>query len=535
MLHRPPPRNAVLETSYRAAGYWLREGFFHFFAATCKRLADRQALIDGTTRLTFGEIAARVERVARGLSSAGVRPGTVVAVQLPNWWETVVAYWAVIRLGAVLNPILPAYREREVEFILREGGAEVLFVPGVFRGFDHKALAERVASRTPSLRVVVVVRDEPAPGQIAFDALRGTGELPAPPRGEDVLLLMYTSGTTADPKGVIHSHETLLYEVRSLERVHSLTENDVTLMPSPLTHVSGLLHAALVPFVIGTRAVLMDQWRPDHALDEIAREAVTYMVGAPVFLSDLASHPRVGSDPPVTLRLFSCGGAGVSPELMIESRARLGCVSKRVYGSTEMPTLTTTSGDDPPERSSHTEGRAIWAAELRIVDDEDRDLPTGREGEILARGPDCFLGYRSPALDTEAFAPGGWFRTGDLGVVDASGYLTVTGRKKDIVIRKGEKVSAAEVEAAVARHPAVADVAVIALPDPATGERACACVITRPGMPLTLAELCDFLRAEGFPAHKLPEALEIVRELPRTASGKVQKHLLRDTVIARRG
>jgi cyclohexanecarboxylate-CoA ligase len=206
-----------------------------------------------------------------------------------------------------------------------------------------------------------------------------------------------------------------------------------------------------------------------------------------------------------------------------------------VYGSTELPTLTTTGPDDPPERGITTDGRAIGAAALRIVDDEGRDLPAGSEGEILGRGPECFLGYRNPALDAEAFTSDGWFRTGDLGVVDEDGYLTVTGRKKDIVIRKGEKISAPELEAAIARHPGVAEVAVIAVPDPVTGERACACVVPRPGTSLTLDELAATLRKAGLAAHKLPEELEIVAELPRTASGKVQKHVLRERRRITRG
>ncbi|MGH7859727.1 MAG: AMP-binding protein, partial [Candidatus Binatia bacterium] len=382
------------------------------FHLACNRFAERTALVDASVRLTFAEIASRVDAVARGLAAIGVGRGTVVSVQLPNWWETAVLYWALIRLGAVLNPVLPAYRERELEFIVREGGAEVVVVPGRFRKFDHRPLANRLRERNPSLRSVIVVRDDPAPGQTPFTALPEAAAEPGlEPRGEDLLLLMYTSGTTAEPKGVLHSHQTLLYEVRSLERVHSLSHRDVTLMPSPLTHVSGLIHAVLLPFVLGTRAVLMEQWNVDLALDLIERESVTYMVGAPVFLSELAFHSRTAAAPPKTLRLFSCGGAGVSPELILESRRRLGCVSKRVYGSTELPTLTTTGADDPPERGASTEGRPIGASEVRIVDEDGREVSPGREGEVLGRGPDCFLGYRNPALDREAFTSDGWFRT----------------------------------------------------------------------------------------------------------------------------
>ena len=531
-----PTRFLELERAYRSNGHWQGASFAPLLERASEQWGDRTALVDGNSRLSFREVRARVENLAAGLAGLGVRRGSVVALQLPNWWETVIASWAVIRLGAVLTPVHPMYRRRELDFILRESEAEVLLVPGTFRKFDHRTLAGELRRALPRLRHVVVVRDPAAAGEISFAELgdrsdsrpaRAPSSLPTPTVGSDVLLLMYTSGTTADPKGVLHSHDTLLYEARSLEHAHGLGPGDTVLMPSPLTHVSGLIHAVLLPFVLGTRAVLMDCWNTDQARELIELDSVTYMIGAPIFLSDLTHHPRLADQPTRSLRLFSCGGAGVSPELILESRRRLGCVAKRVYGSTEFPTLTTTGPNDPPELGAATEGKAIGAAEIRIVDEDGTVLPPGQEGEILARGPECFLGYQDPALDAEAFTPDGWFRTADLGTVDLQGFLTVTGRKKDIIIRKGEKISAAELETMIAGHPSVADVAVIAIPDPVTGERACACVLLRPGAKLTLEELCDFLRAEGLPNQKLPESLEIVTDFPRTASGKVQKHLLR--------
>ena len=533
-----PARNPDLASSYRNNGHWLGRSLWGALADTCERLADREALVDGEARLRFGDLRARAERVAAGLAGMGVGKGTTVCVQLPNWWETVVVYWALIRLGALANPVLPIHRSRELEFILAEGGAEVLIVPGLLRGFDHRTLAAQARRASAALRRVVVVRADPADGQDSFAALLDSRVPPSPPAaetvsGNDPLLLMYTSGTTADPKGVLHTHDTLGYELRSLGDIHGLGERDVVLMPSPLTHVSGLIHAVLAPFLLGTRAVLMDAWDPGRALAMIQSEAVTYMVGAPVFLSDLTFHPELASRPTRTLRLFSCGGAGVSADLIIESRRRLGCVAKRVYGSTEFPSLTTTSADDAPERGATTEGRVIGAAELRIADDDGNALPSGCEGEVLARGPECFVGYKNPALDREAFTADGWFHTGDIGVVDAEGYLTIRGRKKDIIIRKGEKIAAAELEVLIATHPAVREVAVIALADPATGERACACVELRPGATLRLEELCEFLSQQGLSRQKLPEALEIVSEWPRTATGKVQKQQLRAMIEAR--
>jgi cyclohexanecarboxylate-CoA ligase len=292
------------------------------------------------------------------------------------------------------------------------------------------------------------------------------------------------------------------------------------------------VHAFLVPAVFGTRSVLMERWEPGEALALIAAERVTYMVGAPTFLRDLAHHPALAHHDVASLRLFSCGGADVDPTLVREAAARLGCVAKRVYGSTEFPTITTTGPDDPPERRVDGEGRAIGANEIRLVDEEGVSVPPGYEGEILARGPECFLGYRNPALDADAFTADGWFRTGDLGTVDAAGYLRITGRRKDIIIRKGENISARELEDLIAAHPAVAEVAVVGLPDPAAGEIACAVVRVRGGAPPpSLADLTAHLSAQGLSRRKLPERLELVDDFPRTASGKVVKRALRARLV----
>jgi cyclohexanecarboxylate-CoA ligase len=311
--------------------------------------------------------------------------------------------------------------------------------------------------------------------------------------------------------------------------VHGLGASDATLMPSPLTHVSGFVHALLVPAVFGVRAVLMERWEPAAALALVAAERVTYMVGAPTFLRDLAHHPDLPRHDTTSLRLFSCGGADVDPTLVREAAARLACVAKRVYGSSEFPTVATTGPDDPPARRIDSDGRAIGAAEVRIVDEDGADVAAGSEGEVLARGPECFLGYRDPALNADAFTDDGWFRTGDLGAVDRDGFLRITGRKKDIIIRKGENISAREVEDLLAAHPAVGEVAVVAAPDPVAGEIACAIVRVRPGAPApTLDDLTSHLLAAGLSKRKLPERLELVDDFPRTASGKIVKRALRD-------
>ncbi|MBI3784989.1 MAG: AMP-binding protein [Deltaproteobacteria bacterium] len=518
------------------------------FERTAARYADQIAVIDGDRRLTFADLYAVAAAAAAELVELGVRPGEIVAYQLPNWWEAVVVFLAAIRAGATVNPLLPIFRETELRFTLRQSGASVLFMPGIYRGCDHPALIASLRADLPSLRHVFVVRDTPSASCASFrslpsgrpttpDAQRPTSDEPAGQIAADAIaLLMYTSGTTAAPKGVLHTHNSLAAEVMSLARVHRLTSRDRTLMPSPLTHISGVIHAILAPALLGTSAVLMERWQAEEAVRLIASERVTYMVGAPTFLQDIVAqlgpHPRSPSPTREeentatfdvsSLRLFSCGGASVSPSLVQQARALLpGCVTKRVYGSTEFPTLTTTSAADAVARGVDSEGRAIAPAEVRIVDPDGRTLAYGHEGEVQGRGPECFAGYLDATLNADSFSADGWFRSGDLGVLDAEGYLQITGRLKDIVIRKGEKISVKEVEDAVAAHPAVVEVVVVALPDPLSGERACAVVRLRGGARLDLAGLQEFLSARQLAKQKWPEELRIVDQFPRTESGKI--------------
>jgi len=492
----------------------------------------RVAVIDGERRWTFLEIDRISRRAARGLLQLGIGRGDVVAYQLPNWWEAIVLFLAAARLGATLNPLLPMFRERELQFTLSQSGARAAIIPGGYRGYDYRPLWLRLRAQLPALEHLFVARDEAPPEMRSLTSFLETpwerASRPEPERHEAedpdaILLLMYTSGTTAEPKGVLHTHNTLRAEVLSLERVHQLTSADRTLMPSPLTHISGVIHGILTPALLATSAVLMERWDPVRALALIAGERVTYMVGAPAFLQDLLAHADTAGDVDLrSLRLFSCGGAGVSPELMRRARQRLPhCVAKRVYGSTEFPTLTTTAGDDAVTYGADTEGRAIAPAEVRIADDAGRRVPAGVEGEVQGRGPECFVGYLDATLNADAFTADGWFRTGDLGVLDGAGHLRITGRLKDIIIRKGEKISVKEVEDLIAEHPAVAEVALVPRTDPETGERACAVVRLRPGMALDLKSLTDYLAGKGLAKQKWPERLELVSEFPRTESGKI--------------
>ncbi len=522
---------AARATAYRAQGLWRGETIWQAFVSTAARVGAKTAVDDAGHHTSFPDLARAAERLAAGLAALGIGPGDVVALQLPNWTETLVVLLACMRLGAVANPILPIYRRRELGFILGESGARLLFVPGRHRDVDHRALVRELRGELPALKHVVVVRDDARTGEHAWETLAASAAPPAPAAadGGAIALLIYTSGTTAGAKGVLHSHDTLLAEARSLAGVHGLSAADSVLMPSPLTHISGIVHALLVPAALGSTAVLMDRWDATAGLRLIVAARVTYMVGAPTFLRDLADAARRTSADTSSLRLFSCGGADVDPTLIRTAAAALGCVAKRVYGSTEFPTVTTTGPDDPPARRSDSEGRPIGAAEIRLVDDGGADVPAGREGEVWARGPECFLGYRNPALNADTFTPDGWFRTGDLGTCDADGFLRITGRKKDIIIRKGENISARELEDLLAAHPAVAEVAVVGVPNPAAGEIACAVLRLHAGAPApSVAALGEYLTGCGLSRRKLPERIVVVDDFPRTASGKILKRALRD-------
>jgi cyclohexanecarboxylate-CoA ligase len=542
-LHQRVERlaRARAESGYREKGFWRDRTIAEAFESTCRAQPGEIALIDGATRLEFTRLQEAVHRCAGGLQKIGVCPGDAVAYQLPNWWEAAVTFLASIHLGAFAVPIVPFLSSREVGFILAETTPRVFVSPERLGRSDFTALLDRALSDgapAPAARIVVRPEKPNPKAAIDFSQLLAapSGAIAEPAAAPDRLaLVVYTSGSTAAPKGVLHSHQTLAAELQSLRAAHGLGPGDRVLMPSPLTHISGVIHGILAPALLGTAAVLMDRWVPAAALDLLADHRVTYMVGAPNFLQDILTQPRLEAYDLSRLRLFSCGGAAVSEDLMRRGRDALpGLTTKRVYGSSEFPTIATTSADDPLERGWTTEGRPLPGVDLRICDPGGTPLPPGSEGEIRARGPDCFLGYVDPVLDADAFDPAGFLRTGDLGVIDASGYLTVTGRVKEIIVRKGEKISAREVEELIALHPAVAEVAVVAIPDPETGERACACIrCEESAPPPNLGELSTFLRNRDLTSRKLPERLVVFESFPRAPSGKIHKKRLQAEVSER--
>ena len=518
----------------REAGNWS-DAFVDGHVRAAAQLAPAElAIVDGDVRLRYAELDAAIDSVGRALSGLGVGKGDAVSWQLPNWHEAYILHHAVMRIGAVSNPIVPIYRQRDVEYMLTQARSKVVVVPEVFRGFDYAAMISELRPMLPDLENVVIVRPTKPHGCLGFEELLGgTGSADEVDRSpDDAILLMFTSGTTARPKGVVHTHNTLDYENRSIIEVYGLTEDDRVFMPSPVTHVTGMLYGLQLPAMLRTTVVLQDVWEPLAALELISGERCTFTVAATPFLHGLTYYPKLDRFDLSALRVFGCGGADVPPALIREARVRLDCFVTRVYGSTEFPTLSTTGPNDPPDRGADTDGHAIAAAAYRIVDERTVDVAVGQLGELLVRGPEALAGYQHSADDVEAFTRDGWFRTGDLASSDHEGYVTIRGRKKDIILRGGENISVKEVEDLLFEHPMVSEIAIVAMPDPVLVERACAFVVPSAIGKPSVADFAEFLGAAGVAKQKFPERVEIVPELPKTQSGKVQKFVLRDEVRA---
>jgi acyl-CoA synthetase (AMP-forming)/AMP-acid ligase II len=518
---------------YRAAGYWRDETLADVARRACHEAPDRVLLIEGDRTVTRVETWDAASRLAGFFTSRGLAPGDVVSFQLPNWIEAAVIALAARRCGLVLNPIPPIYRESEMGYIVNDCRARMIFVPQVFRGHDHERMLAGLRPQLPSLQDVIVVRGDEAAGLKWRHAM---SRAPAPDDAlpaidpADAMVVMYTSGTTGRPKGVIHNHHAFDYRVRSMAEAWSIGPSDVVFMPSPVTHITGAYWAFDMPWVSGSTSVLMDVWNPDDAIACIEKHRCTVTGGATPFLRQLLDTAARRPAAMASLRIFFCGGTTISADLIREATAIYPqCLCFRAYGSTEMPTTTLGIRDrSRADLGAETDGEVVPPTEVKIVDASSGAIVAdGEEGEILVRGPEQLVGYVHPDDNVGAFDEDGYFRMGDLGRRVHGHYLVITGRKKDIIIRSGENVSPKEVEDMLATHPAVADVAIVAMPSRETGEKGCAFVVLRRGQAIDLAEIRRFLSNAGLARQKFPEHLVTVDELPRVPSGKVSKDVLR--------
>jgi cyclohexanecarboxylate-CoA ligase len=459
----------------------------------------------------------------------------VVAMQLPNWWQFTLTTLACARIGAVINPLMHIFRERELAFMLAHSAAKVVIVPKLFRGFDHEQMLAGLKPGLPDLQQVVVVGGS---GDNSFDALLAgpaweqqadarqvlTAHRPGP---DDVAQLIYTSGTTGEPKGVMHTANTLMANIVPYAERLRLGSDDVVLMASPMAHQTGFMYGLMMPIMLRSGVVLQDVWDARKAVELIRGEGVSFTMASTPFLSDLTKTVQDSGLAVPTLKTFLCAGAPIPGPLVEQARKVLGSKIVSAWGMTENGAVTLIRLDDDDERAFATDGCPLPGVQVKIADHDDSPLPTGEIGRLLVRSCSNFGGYlKRPQLNnTDA---DGWFDTGDLARVDALGYIRISGRSKDVIIRGGENIPVFEVEALLYRHPAVAQVAIVAYPDERLGERACAIVVPKAGQTLDFASMVEFLKAQKLALQYVPERLIVRDAMPATPSGKIQKFKLRE-------
>ncbi|ODR25918.1 AMP-binding protein [Mycolicibacterium porcinum] len=502
-----------------ARGLWVSTTLADALADAARHTPDRALVVDGDTTLTARELHDRARALALQLTE-WMPVGSVVSFMLPNWHEAAIIYLGATLAGMTVNPILPSLRDRELCFILDDASSRAIFIPAQFGGHDYAAMLTRVAGRLATPPEVVVLRGDAGPHR-AFDTLAAAPDRDLPALDpDDVRMIMYTSGTTGRPKGVLHSHNSINALIRQLREHWRIDPGDTFLVPSPVAHIGGSIYAFECPLLLGSTAVLMERWNAEDGVTLMTGHRCTHMAGATPFLEQLlGAAERSGTRLP-DLKVFICGGASVPPSLIRRASGYFDrAVVSRVYGSTEVPV--TTVGSLAPggvEHAAETDGRP-GIAEIRLV-----------SGEIRARGPQMLLGYLHPEDEIESFDENGFFRTGDLGRWVDGNYLQVTGRAKDIIIRNGENISPKEIEDLLVGQLGIIEVAVVGLPDDRTGERACAVLVTADGEQPGVADLGRLLAEHGLARFKTPEQVEIWDALPKNDAGKVLKHQIRATL-----
>lgn len=516
--------------------FWPNRNLLDFIGDYYDARKDEVVVVDRAVRFTFQDILEKADAFAAWMESVGLGSGDTVSFQLPNWYQAEVIHLACAKIGAVLNPIIPIYRERELNFILQDAETQLMVIPGVYRDVDYVALINRLSCRVPHVVTCGLAADEMVSFDSVLDQFKGQRPTSHPIDPDALAYLLYTSGTESDPKGVEHTQNVLLFDLLNMIENNRIDQTDVLFGASPVTHVTGLIYYLILPFVRGNRVCLFDTWDAGKAAQMIEQERCTWTVGATPFLRDLLYDKRAQSYDISSLRAFRCGGADVPPSLIGQANER-GLRAYRAYGCTEHPTISGmlyVSGDRSFIKSATTDGFLHPHIELKCVDPEDGITPKGiREvGEILTRGPDMSMGYHRAELNQRAFDSDGWFHTGDLGFIDEEGYLTITGRKKDIVIRKGENISTKEIEDILLAHPSVMAVAVVGVPDGERGEMVCAVVVPHPGAAFSFDDMSDALTHVGIARQKYPERLVIRDALPTTAAGKIRKAQIRSELIA---
>jgi cyclohexanecarboxylate-CoA ligase len=533
-------KQSASQNNFREAGYWLDKTVDQLLSEAIVRTPDKISIIadradrEQALRLTYRELGNLVDRAASSLNRLGVGPLDVVTVQLPNWWEFVVTALACSKIGAVFNPVMPILRERELLYVLNFCESKVFILPKVYRGFDYAAMAEGMRSELHHLKHLIVVDGD---GDSSFErsilsAEPGAKSAKSPSLGPDHMsVVMFTSGTTGEPKGVIHTSNSLVGCTKALTQRFGLHDNEVLLVASPVAHMTGYAAVVLLSIYLGGTMVLQDVWEPKHGVSLMVREGVTYTAASTPFLNDICDVVAAGAPRPASLRSFLCAGATIPPVLIERAARDVGIHACSLWGMTESLASTLTEPSRAAEKSPTTDGRPLEGMEVRIVDFDGKPVPTGQSGRLLVRGCQMFTGYyKKPELKT--FDAEGWFDSGDLAYMDGEGYIRISGRVKDVLIRGGENVPVVEIENLLYKHPSVAAVAVVGYPDARLGERGCAFIVPKPGNTIDLAAMQAYLAECKMAKQFWPERVELVADLPRTASGKIQKFKLKEVAEA---
>ncbi|EFD5165843.1 medium-chain fatty-acid--CoA ligase [Escherichia coli] len=531
--------NEQRRAAYRQQGLWGDASLADYWQQTARAMPDKIAVVDNHgASYTYSALDHAASCLANWMLAKGIESGDRIAFQLPGWCEFTVIYLACLKIGAVSVPLLPSWREAELVWVLNKCQAKMFFAPTLFKQTRPVDLILPLQNQLPQLQQIVGV-DKLAPAtsslslsQIIADNTPLTTAITT--HGDELAAVLFTSGTEGLPKGVMLTHNNILASERAYCARLNLTWQDVFMMPAPLGHATGFLHGVTAPFLIGARSVLLDIFTPDACLALLEQQRCTCMLGATPFVYDLLNVLEKQPADLSALRFFLCGGTTIPKKVTRECQQR-GIKLLSVYGSTESSPHAVVNLDDPLSRFMHTDGYAAAGVEIKVVDDARKTLPPGCEGEEASRGPNVFMGYfDEPELTARALDEEGWYYSGDLCRMDEAGYIKITGRKKDIIVRGGENISSREVEDILLQHPKIHDACVVAMPDERLGERSCAYVVLKaPHHSLSLEEVVAFFSRKRVAKYKYPEHIVVIEKLPRTASGKIQKFLLRKDIMRR--
>ena len=531
--------NEQRRAAYRQQGLWGDASLADYWQQTARAMPDKIAVVDNHgASYTYSALDHAASCLANWMLAKGIESGDRIAFQLPGWCEFTVIYLACLKIGAVSVPLLPSWREAELVWVLNKCQAQMFFAPTLFKQTRPVDLILPLQNQLPQLQQIVGV-DKLAPAtsslslsQIIADNTSLTTAITT--HGDELAAVLFTSGTEGLPKGVMLTHNNILASERAYCARLNLTWQDVFMMPAPLGHATGFLHGVTAPFLIGARSVLLDIFTPDACLALLEQQRCTCMLGATPFVYDLLNVLEKQPADLSALRFFLCGGTTIPKKVARECQQR-GIKLLSVYGSTESSPHAVVNLDDPLSRFMHTDGYAAAGVEIKVVDDARKTLPPGCEGEEASRGPNVFMGYfDEPELTARALDEEGWYYSGDLCRMDEAGYIKITGRKKDIIVRGGENISSREVEDILLQHPKIHDACVVAMSDERLGERSCAYVVLKaPHHSLSLEEVVAFFSRKRVAKYKYPEHIVVIEKLPRTTSGKIQKFLLRKDIMRR--